>query len=368
MKVKTELFKELVNKSIKASSNNKLRPLTQFMCISAKDGELFLITTDGDNYLYVFDNTVKVKDDFYVVVMAEQFAKLISKMTSEYTELTVENHSLSVVGNGSYLIELPIDENGETVVYPDPYDKFVSAEHKDIVEGEISIADIQTVLESVKPSLSIEDAESVYNRYYVGDSIVATNHCKIAEFNKTLIDVNGVSAKFLMSNELMNLFDVIEDGPISYQIADDTMIFEADDCVIVGKESDGVDSFDIEAISDLLNAKFPSVCKINKQDLLNLLDRMSLFANKYDNNALNLTFEKEHILVTSKNTKSSETIEYKDSKKFKAFECIIDVPMFMQQVKAYASDVIELHYGREESIKLVDGNLIQIVALNESEE
>lgn len=363
MKVKTESFKDLVNRVAVGASNNKLRPITQLMLVSGKGTEVTAVTTDGTNYLYVYDETDK-EVDFYAVVPVEQFSKLISKMTSEYIELFVENDVLTVIGNGEYTIELPLDENGKAIVYPDPYDEFINKKHH-VVEGEINVSDIKTILESVKPSLMTTYEDPTYTNYYVGDNVVATDHSKIAGFNKALLDVDGTSAKLLISTELMNLLDVIETGPILYQLADNILVFEADDCVIVGKEANGLDDFEIDGINGLLNTEFPSVCKVNKQDLLNLLDRMSLFVGKYDDNALKLIFEKEHIVVTNKNQKSSEIIDYKDSKDFKSFECIIDVPTFVTQIKAYAGDVIELHYGREESVKLIDGDLTHIIALNE---
>lgn len=359
MKVSTERFKELVTRAHNGVGNNKLRPITQFILIKVEGTELSIVTTDGTNYLYVFDE-IDNQDDFYVVVEAEQFSKLIGKMTTEYVELTVENNVLSVIGNGSYLIELPLDEDGETVKYPDPYDKFMSEKHKKLIEGELLLSDIQIILDSVKASLLTKDDDPVYRNYFVGNNVVATDHCKIAGFNKKLFDKD-----FLISSELMNLLGVIDASPISYQIADDTMVFEADDCVVVGKASNGLDSFSIDDINELLNTEFPSVVKIDKQMLLNLLDRMSLFVGKHDDNALKLIFTENHIIVTNQNQKSSEIIDYKDSKDFEAFECIIDVPTFVTQLKAYSSDVVELHYGREESIKLVDGDIIQIIALNE---
>jgi hypothetical protein len=78
-----------------------------------------------------------------------------------------------------------------------------------------------------------------------------------------------------------------------------------------------------------------------------------------------MSFNKSGIIVTNKSGKSVETIEYQSVKKHKDFDCIADIEFLMSQIKAYASDVIELHYGRENSIKLVDGNITQIVALNE---
>ena len=42
---------------------------------------------------------------------------------------------------------------------------------------------------------------------------------------------------------------------------------------------------------------------------------------------------------------------------------MIDIEMLTSQIKANGADIIELQYGLDSSIKLVDGNLIQVIAL-----
>ena len=99
MKVKTEQLKELVNKSINGASNNKLIPITQLMGIRRSGGSLILTTTDATNYLYIDADSIfddPSDSDIQVTVFAEQFAKLISKMTSEYIELNIKNDTLEV--------------------------------------------------------------------------------------------------------------------------------------------------------------------------------------------------------------------------------------------------------------------------------
>ena len=122
--LKTEKLKEMVSRAVKGVGNNKLIPLTSLMAIEVKDNKLTLITTDATNYLYVCEDKI-VADDFYVVVDANVFSKLISKMTCENVTLEVSSGIwvLNVKGNGNYKIELPLDENGEPIKYPDPVDK-----------------------------------------------------------------------------------------------------------------------------------------------------------------------------------------------------------------------------------------------------
>ena len=42
--------------------------------------------------------------------------------------------------------------------------------------------------------------------------------------------------------------------------------------------------------------------------------------------------------------------------------------MLVQQVKANTSDTIEIQYGNEKSIKIVDGKVTQVIALLDDEQ
>ena len=47
------------------------------------------------------------------------------------------------------------------------------------------------------------------------------------------------------------------------------------------------------------------------------------------------------------------------------FECTIAVASLREQVKSFTVDNITICYGREESIKLVDGNIMSCIGLVE---
>ena len=87
--ISTVKLQEAVSKAIKGVGNNKLIPLTSLMCVEVINSEMTLITTDATNYLYVKENVNS--DDFYAVIDANTFAKLISKMTCENVVLNISS-------------------------------------------------------------------------------------------------------------------------------------------------------------------------------------------------------------------------------------------------------------------------------------
>lgn len=356
----TDKLKDMVSRAIKGAGNNKLIPITSLMAIELKDSVLTLITTDATNYLYIKEDKV-VGDDFYVVIDANQFYKLVSKMTCDKVTLSVNEGiwSFNIKGNGNYKMELPLDENGEPIKYPDPYSKLTLV--RDL--GIVNRTTVQVILETIKPSLALTIENPCYTGYYVGDSVVATDSSKIANLSIKLLD-----EPTLISSEMMDLLSVMKAEKIKVDKCNDIIIFTTSDCVVMGNVLDGIEDFAIDAITDLVDTEYNSFCKVPKNTLLQLLDRLSLFVGPYDNNIIHLTFTNSGLQVSSVATNGVEIINYAASENFRDFTCSIDINMFITEIKAIQSDMIELYYGDDNAIKLVDGNITIIVALAEDED
>lgn len=358
--LKTEKLKDMVSRLIKGAGNNKLIPLTSLMAIQLKDSKLTLITTDATNYLYIMEDKV-VGDDFYVVVDANVFSKLISKMTCDNITLEIkpELQALVIKGNGNYKIELPLDENGEYIKYPDPYS--VMDDIKDC--GEVNRTTISAILETVKPALAVTVDNPQYTGYYMGEQVVGTDTFKIASMDIQLFD----EAK-LISPELLDLIAVMRTEKIKVDMFGDDIIYSTPDCVVVGKIMEGIEDFAIDPIMELVDTEFDSSCSVSKSEMLSLLDRLSLFVGPYDKNAIDLTFTRNGLQVSSKATSGIETLDYVSSSNFTDFTCSIDIQMLTQEVRSVSSDVIEMYYGEDNAIKIVDGIITIIVALLEDDD
>lgn len=358
MQIKTEKFKEMVSRSLKGASCNKLIPLTGLMAIELKSGVLTLITTDATNYLYIKEQGIE-EDDFYVVVSVDVFSKLISKMTSESITLEFDKDSLKVSGNGKYVIELPIDENGKLVKFPDPLKKVKDAEQK----GTINAATISTILTTLKPALATTLEVPCYTGYYFGEKIVATNNEKISVLNTRLFDTD-----YLISPEMVDLLSVMTADKVDVEQAGNNLIFITPDCVVYGALMEGMQDYPINEIIGILDTQYPSTCKLPKNTLLQLLDRLSLFVTDFDQHAVNLTFTKEGLMIESKSSTGNEIIPYSASENFADFSAMIDIIFLQTQVKAQTCDLLTLSYGVEEMIKFEDNNIISLVSLLYDEE
>ena len=354
--IKTDKLKEMVMRASKGASCNKLIPLTSLLGIELKNGTLTLITTDATNYLYIREQGVGGVD-FNVSVPVDVFVKLVARTTSENITLIVDSNALIVRGNGSYKIELPMDEDtGEVIKFPNPLERVVFNSED---TREINLSTIKVILNSLKPALAVTLEEPCYTGYYVGSAVLATDTYKIA-----CMDVDSLFGDdVLISSELMDLFNVMSSEKISVDRSDNIIGFGSPDCTIYGNVMEGLDDFAVDAICGLVDTHFDSMCKIPKNALLQVLDRLSLFVNTYDKNGIYLTFTNEGLQIKSKSSSGVETIPYFESVGFKAFSCCIDIEMLMSQLKAQSVDMVELHYGLDNAIKMIDGNITHVVAL-----
>jgi DNA polymerase III sliding clamp (beta) subunit (PCNA family) len=347
----------MVAKSMKGASCNKMIPLTGLIAIELKDHLLTLITTDATNYLYVREDKVD-GDDFYVVVQADMFSKLISKLTCEKVSLELKDNVLMVTGNGKYSIELPLDEEGELIKYPDP----LADVHEADPHEYINLSTVKLILNTAKAALADTLEVPCYTGYYVGNKVVATDTYKICGINIKLWDEPA-----LVSPEMMSLLDIFTEEKLVVLRKDNIMIFGSNNCVVYGTLMDSIDDYQIDAIEGLLEQGFESSCKLTKSALLQLLDRLALFVSPYDKNGVYLTFTRDGLQIESKQANSVELIPYSESNKFRDFTCCVDIEMFHSQVKANTGDAITLHYGDESAIKITDGNVTQVVALLEDD-
>lgn len=357
MTINTSTLQSMVAKSMKGASCNKMIPLTGLMAIELVDHRLTLTTTDATNYLYIREDKVE-GDDFYVVVQADMFAKLISKLTCEKVHLELKDNVLTVKGNGKYSIELPLDEEGELIKFPNPLHSVTEADPAEWV----NLSTIKLILATAKSALANTLEVPCYTGYYVGAKVVATDTYKICGINIKLWD-----EPTLISPEMMNLLDIFTEEKIAVLRKDNIMIFGTNNCVVYGTLMDSLDDYQIEAIDSLLEQEFASSCKLTKSALLQLLDRLALFVSPYDKNGIYLTFTRDGLQVESKQANSVEVIPYTESTKFHDFTCCVDIEMLHSQVKANTGDGITIHYGEDNAIKITDGNVAQVVALLEDD-
>ena len=357
MKVVTNRMKEAVNKAIKGAGFNNLIPITSMIGIKLSDGKLRLLTTDMSNTLCVIIDKV-TGDDIDVTVDADKFGKLISKITSEEVDLSVvDEDKLVIKANGTYKLPLIADEEG-LVSFPD-------VKLADTPDGEILLTSIMSAYNINKSALAKTLEQPCLTGYYCGEKVITTD-ANVITFND--FDAFKYDKPLLISSQMMALLTLNSKEKIAYKVAGSELQFVTDDVVITGPVLEGIEDYPVEEISAYLEEAFTSSCKVPKELLLDVLDRLALFIEPYDKNGAYFTFGRKGINIHSKKDASTEVVNYVESKEFKPFICCVDIPMLKEQLQANPDETIKIFYGNENALKLQSGKVTQVIALLEDEE
>lgn len=362
MKIKTSLLQDMVSKAIKGASNNKMIPITNLLGIEVKGENITLMTTDGSNQLRISEKVdydpMHGPQDFYTIINADIFSKLVGKTTTEFIILTNNENYLEVKGNGTYKIEIPTNEDGEIIKFPTF--SINTQESK-----QISIEKLKNILNTAKVSVAKTMEVPCLTGYYIADKVATTDREMMCGINEKLLDTG-----ILLSSDMAELLQILTGDYVYLFQEDNKLLFKTDTITVYGKQLEGLDIYPVKALDNLMNLAYDNIAKVNKQDLLNVLDRMSIFVTDYDKNGVFLSFTEDGLQLTSQKSNASELLEMDmdANKEFVPFNCLIDIEMLKAQVQTNSTDIVEIHYGQEKSIKLIDGNTTLIICLLDNNE
>lgn len=368
--IKTNILQSLVNKAIKASTNNKMIPLTGLMSIALVDGTLNITTCDGLNFF-----TVSAKDvtgeNFEVVIRVDTFSKIVAKTTSEYITLTLDGTALTYKGNGTYKIDLPLGPEGELITFPVNEFNFTEFE-----SGTINLPYVKSVIVSNKPCLATTSEYPCLTCYYCGDGgVIAGTRTNIC-YN----EVDTFETPALLTPMIFDLLSLFDSDEISYKYAENVIEFTSNNMRLFAKTMPYIDDYSNDKMKELAQLNFVSECVVSKSQLINVLDRLALFVDDFNINAVNLNFTKEGLQIVSMNDAGSEIIPYQESTGFAEYSCCMDIALFKKNINARSGELVRIQYGlcnmlvSEENepevyekqdmgcIKLVDNAVTHIIA------
>jgi DNA polymerase III sliding clamp (beta) subunit (PCNA family) len=352
--INTIQLQALVNKANQCVGSNKFMKITSVVGIKADGDTLSLYTTDGTNTLCVSCD-ISQECDIDIAVNAETFVKLINKFTSDEVKLTATENSLEVVGNGRYTLALELDDDGNLLSFKDEF-----PEDADAV-GSMTVSAIQTVQASLKSSLS-QNAGSIYTNYYAGQFIGATDRAMMAMYDYAMF--TSEDTQFLLNSDFVDLLALAGDAVgLSYNTEKQILLANAVNFKVMTKVAMGAGDFQVIGFEKMKSVEQDCYCKIHKKELLNVLDRLALCVGPYDDSAINIEFTNDSLQIHSLSSSGVEIIEYAESKNAKDKTIKININRLIAQLKSYTSDTVDLYYGSDLCIKLIDGEITQVIGL-----
>ena len=221
----------------------------------------------------------------------------------------------------------------------------------------INLNNLQETIKVAKASVAKTMEVPCLTGYYLSNNIISTDRQVMCSIENELIE-----EPVLISSEMAELLLLVEgDKEIDFAMDNGNIIFFNNNYIITGKELEGKENYPVQAVEGLLKTAYDNTIKVNKTELLNILDRMSLFITAYDKNGIYLTFNTERISIQSQKSNAIETIVLPEERP--TFNCLVDIEMMKAQIETISTDEVEIQYGQEKSIKIVDGTISHIISL-----
>lgn len=352
-RIETNLLKKMVSKAVKGAGMNKMLPITNMMLLKGDSTGFYIVTTDGLNTFSV-KNTEPVRNDFYMVLPVDTFSKLVAKMSCESITMEVEGNVLTLTGNGKYKIPLPNDEEG-LLTFPEPKLEIPATSGK-----EIKASFVKAIINANKSALAKNLTVPCLCGYYLGEDEVISTDENVACFTT----INLLGEPRLLSAVTLDLLALTNYENIFYEVCGNKLVFTSEDMQLVTEEIEGRDIYPVEPLTQLLESgNYSSYCKIPKLLLLSVLDRLSLFVEPYDKNAVVFKFTPDGLQVNSMKSSAVETISYIVSANFEPFSAFVDMIQLKSIINTFPSEDITIHYGAEGSLQLTCDNTTYIISL-----
>lgn len=354
--IKTETLKQMLSKATKAVVNNKLLPLTSLLSIEYSNKKLVLRTFDGYNHLFVGKEVESDIDNFYAVVDANLFTSLVNKTTKENIQLSLEDKFLKVKGNGSYKFDLAIDGN-KIISFP-----VIDVDFENTYDSvKVDVADLKLALDINKPSVATTYQVVSMTGCYFGDYIITTNGLLATITNKKVFKNN-----LLLNYSTLNLITALKDEKVEVAFSNDYIMLVDSEVTIYGKVMPEVEDYPAPQVLSFLDIEFGDVVKLNKNELMNVLDRLNIFINVYDSNTIKLSFSGDKLTLNSLSSSGVESIKYIDKMQPALdFECYIKYSLLKTQLQTTKKDTIDIFYGSDNAIMIEDEIACYVVALCE---
>lgn len=371
MVIKSEEFKKVCSTILQAVDNNSLSTLTETLEMRADNGVLNLNVTNREYYVNV-KMPIDVNIEFHATVNAVLFLKLISQMTTDMVELSIDNNTLKIKGNGTY--SLPLIYEGDKIInLPEiTIDTITSSFdiNSDILTSILNYNSKQVAEAGVQNNI-------VQHMYYVDEAGAITFATSGCVNNFTL----PVAIKLMFNDRLVKLFKLFKGTNIKldygYSALTDTLtqarIKLISDNIVISAVLSDIDnlakSVPVSAIRGMANFEYPYNCVINRNALIQSLNRLSLFFTSNDIKTYStLIFTSDSVKVClgydkSLNLDNCEVINFTNAIPALS-ECsiILDIIMLKNLLDGCNEEYITLAFSEDSKcVVLKRGNIVNII-------
>lgn len=373
MVIDTDLLKETSNKILAAVDSDGLSEITEALELDAHNYTLFMNVTNKEYHVQV---RIPIASDelLNATVNANLFLKLISQITTPDIELKIVGNSLELKGNGVYNIPIIYSNEDEILELP--------------VIGINNITCTMNISSDVLQSISKYNSKElkksgiklpVQKMYYMDDQgaiTFGTGAC-VNEFKLEK------PVKLLLTNKIVKLFKLFGKEDVLFTLGQDLdeenniqtkVKFESSNVTLssyLNCEDSLLRSIPVTSIRKVANEQYNYNIQLNKNALLQALNRLELFSEKSVKDEIRsyciFEFHPTCMIIYDKNKKNSEKLDYLNDKSGITEEVTYkyDLLDFKYTLENYTEDYFNMSFGGNAAV-LTYNNIKNIIACVQS--
>jgi len=348
IEITIEKIKALATKAYKGVSNNRLAPITSLMGLEFSPEGLTIRTFDGENHVVVRDASIKTEEPANITMNADMFKNLIDKLTTKTVSLEIKDKYLEVVGNGTYKMEIVYDDNQVLVMKNIDKDLAKEGTVKNTIDRKI----LQAALDYNEVSAAKTVEVLFETGAYMGDEIITTDEVLATVTHQSLVK----GSKFLFKYSTLHLISVFEKDELDFLVNGKDFLITDGINAVRGTFLDGVEEYPSNEVLAWVtgnpDAKFVTV---NTKDVVEALDRLSIFVTPYDNDRVDFEFRGKTLSIKSNQSKAVEVINVEAAQEANDVLALSLTPLKLQ-LATIKKEKINLYYSEAQSLRIgVDG-------------
>lgn len=359
--LKTEALQEVTAKALKGAGNLSMLAITSAIGIEVLGQDLVLTTTDNNTNLSVtLKNVINapLNESFYACTNAELFCKLIAKQTTKTVVLEILDKCLQVEGDGAYNLPLIQDEEGTVA-------KIAPIEVDGLTKITVDAKELKKMLKYNKLAVSKLYDEPMYTGYCVDNDKVFTYNGA----NACISEIHLNDLHLLLPSKMVDLFDLFEDKMITVIAVSDKVRFYSDTIDITGSVLEGFNEYPKEPLTKTVySEEFVSEVTVNRDKLVGVLDRLSLFVSDNEQHGIQLNFTETGLLISNMDSNACESVPYVDNTPANVSAVYVDINDLKVIINAISEDKITIIYGNASALGVAVGSMRFVLSLLSDDE
>ena len=331
----------------------------------AEKSLLYLSITNREYFVKISIKLNK-EETFHATVNANVFLKLISQLTTDTVELTTEDTTLIIKGNGIYKLPM-IYDNDTLLKLPEIVINNTTASFN------INSLVLSNILNYNSKELNKDIVfNPVQKLYYIDEKgcITFTSGACVTSFNLE------APIKILLNNKIVRLFKLFTSDNIRFTLGQDSaggsiqtkVKFESDNIelsAIISSDESLLNSVPVSAIRDRATDIYDYSIVIDRDNMLQLINRLLLFSNSKEILKPYSTFEfsNENITIWDRKKENKEVIFYNNSISIKdeKYSAIIDLNDIKSTLEGCKEKYITMNFGNNQAIVIQRPNVYNII-------